>query len=104
LQLKPALRGRKGGGKMVSEPWPDADRDFAGSPIRPGDVGAYARTVSAPWAPNISIKPMVKPLPGPALQMDSGMSAMGVGNRPELSESEGVVSSSGGALQALLLP
>jgi len=56
-QLKPAWRGKKGEKLVLTEPWPDIRRDFERNPMGVDDLGAYARTASPAWAPNISIKP-----------------------------------------------
>jgi len=62
LRLKPAAAQNGEGGLIPRKSFPDADRDFEGSPIAEGDLGAYARAGSPlQWAPSISIKPAVKP-------------------------------------------
>ena len=57
LQLKSGLLGKKGNKLVLTEPWPDAGRDFDGNRMGVGDVGAYARGARPAWAPNIAVEP-----------------------------------------------
>ena len=59
-RLKLVSTQKRAGRSIPRESFPDADRDFEGSPIAEGDIGAYARAGSPlGWPPSISTKPAV---------------------------------------------